>query len=43
MRLTTIIKPTLRDQLKHLAIEKNKSLTDMIEEMIEHYIKKHEK
>ena len=37
-----MIKPALRDKLKHLAIEKNKSLADMIEEMIEVYIEKHE-
>ena len=43
VKFTTMIKPALRDQLKHLAIEEKKSLADMIEEMIEHYIKKHDK
>lgn len=38
VKFTTMIKPAKRDKLKHLAIEKNKSLADMLEEMIDRYI-----
>lgn len=43
VKFTTMLDPIKRDKLKHIAIDRQVSLADLLDEMLENYIENHEK